>query len=184
MLWTIPRVLQIFPNLVINFFFYLYQTLPRLLDAPSLENMHVKVVSCGARHTAVVTGTARIDFSKNFFPAKHTVFSPAKRTMCRCSVNWCGDVLANQTKIKVTNECQYTIKVIPILKSAPKCSQTDNWLSEFDNAKMIFAVELFPPLNLFQRLICRCHESLFVIVFRREPFLFHRKLDGFQLMTS
>ncbi|XP_011085016.1 ultraviolet-B receptor UVR8 isoform X1 [Sesamum indicum] len=31
------------------------ETLPRLLDAPSLENVHAKVVSCGARHTAVVT---------------------------------------------------------------------------------------------------------------------------------
>ncbi|KAG5607502.1 hypothetical protein H5410_028994 [Solanum commersonii] len=35
-------------------------TLPRLLDAPSLENMHVKVVSCGARHTAVVTGDSKV----------------------------------------------------------------------------------------------------------------------------
>ncbi|KAM7499303.1 hypothetical protein LguiA_023717 [Lonicera macranthoides] len=31
------------------------ETLPRLLDAPSLENVHVKIVSCGARHSAVVT---------------------------------------------------------------------------------------------------------------------------------
>ncbi|KAL3650190.1 hypothetical protein CASFOL_006593 [Castilleja foliolosa] len=31
------------------------ETLPRLLDAPSLENVNVKVVSCGARHTAVIT---------------------------------------------------------------------------------------------------------------------------------
>ncbi|KAL0452823.1 UNVERIFIED_CONTAM: Ultraviolet-B receptor UVR8 [Sesamum latifolium] len=31
------------------------ETLPRLLDAPSLENVHAKVVSCGARHSAVVT---------------------------------------------------------------------------------------------------------------------------------
>ncbi|CAA0809389.1 Regulator of chromosome condensation (RCC1) family protein [Striga hermonthica] len=31
------------------------ETLPRLLDAPSLENVHAKIVSCGARHTAVVT---------------------------------------------------------------------------------------------------------------------------------
>ncbi|KAJ8542104.1 hypothetical protein K7X08_016970 [Anisodus acutangulus] len=36
------------------------ETLPRLLDAPSLENMHVKVVSCGARHTAVVTGDSKV----------------------------------------------------------------------------------------------------------------------------
>lgn len=33
------------------------QTLPRLLDAPSLENMHAKFVSCGARHSALITGT-------------------------------------------------------------------------------------------------------------------------------
>lgn len=32
------------------------QTLPRLLDCPSLENVNVKTVSCGARHTALVTG--------------------------------------------------------------------------------------------------------------------------------
>ncbi|GFP86361.1 ultraviolet-b receptor uvr8 [Phtheirospermum japonicum] len=31
------------------------ETLPRLLDAPSLENVNVKAVSCGARHTAVIT---------------------------------------------------------------------------------------------------------------------------------
>nr|XP_043632411.1 ultraviolet-B receptor UVR8-like isoform X2 [Erigeron canadensis] len=31
------------------------ETLPRLLDAPSLENERAKVVSCGARHSAVVT---------------------------------------------------------------------------------------------------------------------------------
>ncbi|XP_071734504.1 ultraviolet-B receptor UVR8-like isoform X2 [Rutidosis leptorrhynchoides] len=31
------------------------ETLPRLLDAPSLENEHARVVSCGARHSAVVT---------------------------------------------------------------------------------------------------------------------------------
>ncbi|XP_010321436.1 ultraviolet-B receptor UVR8 isoform X2 [Solanum lycopersicum] len=36
------------------------ETLPRLLDAPSLENMHVKVVSCGARHTAVITGDSKV----------------------------------------------------------------------------------------------------------------------------
>lgn len=32
------------------------QTLPRLLDCPSLENVNVKTISCGARHTALVTG--------------------------------------------------------------------------------------------------------------------------------
>ncbi|XP_076904761.1 ultraviolet-B receptor UVR8-like [Bidens hawaiensis] len=31
------------------------ETLPRLLDAPSLENEHARVVSCGARHSAIVT---------------------------------------------------------------------------------------------------------------------------------
>ncbi|KAK1409441.1 hypothetical protein QVD17_35967 [Tagetes erecta] len=31
------------------------ETLPRRLDAPSLENEHARVVSCGARHTAIVT---------------------------------------------------------------------------------------------------------------------------------
>ncbi|XP_058099402.1 ultraviolet-B receptor UVR8-like isoform X2 [Magnolia sinica] len=31
------------------------ETLPRLLDAPSLESKHIKQVSCGARHSAVIT---------------------------------------------------------------------------------------------------------------------------------
>ncbi|KAL9226627.1 hypothetical protein vseg_002416 [Gypsophila vaccaria] len=31
------------------------ETLPRLLDAPSIENVHAKIVSCGARHSAIVT---------------------------------------------------------------------------------------------------------------------------------
>ncbi|XP_076882356.1 ultraviolet-B receptor UVR8-like [Bidens hawaiensis] len=31
------------------------ETLPRLLDAPSLENENARIVSCGARHSAVVT---------------------------------------------------------------------------------------------------------------------------------
>ncbi|XP_027160079.1 ultraviolet-B receptor UVR8-like isoform X1 [Coffea eugenioides] len=31
------------------------ETLPRLLEASSLENVHAKVVSCGARHTALLT---------------------------------------------------------------------------------------------------------------------------------
>ena len=34
------------------------QTLPRLLDAASVENVNAKVVSCGARHSAIVTGTS------------------------------------------------------------------------------------------------------------------------------
>ncbi|KAF3449091.1 hypothetical protein FNV43_RR09815 [Rhamnella rubrinervis] len=31
------------------------ETLPRLLDSPSLENKHAKMVSCGARHSVIVT---------------------------------------------------------------------------------------------------------------------------------
>ncbi|MFS8012818.1 putative regulator of chromosome condensation 1/beta-lactamase-inhibitor protein II [Helianthus anomalus] len=31
------------------------ETLPRLIDDPSLENEHARVVSCGARHSAIVT---------------------------------------------------------------------------------------------------------------------------------
>ncbi|CAN1746829.1 Ultraviolet-B receptor UVR8 [Linum perenne] len=33
------------------------EALPRLLDAPSLENETASILSCGARHSAVVTGT-------------------------------------------------------------------------------------------------------------------------------
>ncbi|KAK4785133.1 hypothetical protein SAY86_001822 [Trapa natans] len=36
------------------------ETLPRLLDAPSLENVHSKAVSCGARHTAVITDDGKV----------------------------------------------------------------------------------------------------------------------------
>ncbi|XP_010532771.1 PREDICTED: ultraviolet-B receptor UVR8 isoform X1 [Tarenaya hassleriana] len=36
------------------------ETLPRLLDAPSLENMNVKTLSCGARHTAVITEDGKV----------------------------------------------------------------------------------------------------------------------------
>ncbi|XP_057979918.1 ultraviolet-B receptor UVR8 isoform X2 [Malania oleifera] len=36
------------------------ETLPRLLDAPSLENKHAKTVSCGARHSAVITGDGKV----------------------------------------------------------------------------------------------------------------------------
>ncbi|KAJ7964571.1 Ultraviolet-B receptor UVR8 [Quillaja saponaria] len=36
------------------------ETLPRLLDSPSLDNMHVKNVSCGARHTAVITDDGKV----------------------------------------------------------------------------------------------------------------------------
>ncbi|TKY56786.1 Ultraviolet-B receptor UVR8 [Spatholobus suberectus] len=36
------------------------QTLPRLVDSPSLENMHAKNISCGARHTALVTEGGKV----------------------------------------------------------------------------------------------------------------------------
>ncbi|XP_047152230.1 ultraviolet-B receptor UVR8-like isoform X1 [Vigna umbellata] len=36
------------------------QTLPRLVDSPSLENIHAKNISCGARHTALVTEGGRV----------------------------------------------------------------------------------------------------------------------------
>jgi len=36
------------------------ETLPRLLDAPSLENMHAKTISCGARHSAIVTDDGKV----------------------------------------------------------------------------------------------------------------------------
>ncbi|KAK1571738.1 hypothetical protein Q3G72_022195 [Acer saccharum] len=36
------------------------ETLPRLLDAPGLENVHVKVVSCGARHNAAIAEDGKV----------------------------------------------------------------------------------------------------------------------------
>lgn len=36
------------------------ETLPRLLEDPSLENSHVKVASCGARHSAIITEDGKI----------------------------------------------------------------------------------------------------------------------------
>lgn len=42
----------IFSEVILN----LLQDLPRLLDAPSLKSKHAKLVSCGARHSAVLTG--------------------------------------------------------------------------------------------------------------------------------
>ncbi|KAA8534171.1 hypothetical protein F0562_031636 [Nyssa sinensis] len=36
------------------------ETLPRLLDAPSLENIHAKTVSCGARHSAVIAEDGKL----------------------------------------------------------------------------------------------------------------------------
>jgi hypothetical protein len=32
------------------------QTLPKLVDATSLENKNARSVSCGARHSAIITG--------------------------------------------------------------------------------------------------------------------------------
>ncbi|KAJ4850298.1 hypothetical protein Tsubulata_025898 [Turnera subulata] len=36
------------------------ETLPRLLEAPSLENAHARIVSCGARHTAIITADGKV----------------------------------------------------------------------------------------------------------------------------
>ncbi|XP_044462701.1 ultraviolet-B receptor UVR8-like isoform X2 [Mangifera indica] len=36
------------------------ETIPRLLDATSLENVHAKLVSCGARHSAVITEDGKV----------------------------------------------------------------------------------------------------------------------------
>ncbi|OVA15573.1 Regulator of chromosome condensation [Macleaya cordata] len=36
------------------------ETLPRLLDAPSIENEHAKLVSCGARHSAIITDDGKV----------------------------------------------------------------------------------------------------------------------------
>ncbi|KAK3231567.1 hypothetical protein Dsin_003448 [Dipteronia sinensis] len=36
------------------------ETLPRLLDAPGLENVHAKVVSCGARHNAAIAEDGKV----------------------------------------------------------------------------------------------------------------------------
>ncbi|KAI4370581.1 hypothetical protein MLD38_018921 [Melastoma candidum] len=36
------------------------ETLPRLLDAPSLENIHANALSCGARHTAMITEDSKV----------------------------------------------------------------------------------------------------------------------------
>ncbi|KAL1194946.1 Ultraviolet-B receptor UVR8 [Cardamine amara subsp. amara] len=36
------------------------ETLPKLLEAPNLENVNVKTISCGARHTAVITDEGRV----------------------------------------------------------------------------------------------------------------------------
>ncbi|KAA8539684.1 hypothetical protein F0562_026376 [Nyssa sinensis] len=36
------------------------ETLPRLLDAPSLENIHAKIVFCGACHSALITENGKV----------------------------------------------------------------------------------------------------------------------------
>ncbi|XP_038890558.1 ultraviolet-B receptor UVR8 isoform X3 [Benincasa hispida] len=36
------------------------ETLPRLLDAPSVENVNAKIVSCGARHSAIVSDNGKV----------------------------------------------------------------------------------------------------------------------------
>ncbi|CAN8279462.1 unnamed protein product [Cochlearia groenlandica] len=36
------------------------ETLPKLLEAPNLENVNVKTISCGARHTAVISDEGRV----------------------------------------------------------------------------------------------------------------------------
>ncbi|KHN13116.1 Putative E3 ubiquitin-protein ligase HERC4 [Glycine soja] len=36
------------------------ETLPRLVDSPSLKNLHAKNISCGARHTALVTEGGKV----------------------------------------------------------------------------------------------------------------------------
>ena len=33
------------------------QTVPKLVDATSLENKNARSVSCGARHSAIITGS-------------------------------------------------------------------------------------------------------------------------------
>lgn len=39
-----------------------FQTLPRLLDAPSIESVNATIVSCGARHSSIITGIYHVDF--------------------------------------------------------------------------------------------------------------------------
>ncbi|MBA0601124.1 hypothetical protein Gorai_004311 [Gossypium raimondii] len=53
------------------------QTLPRLLEDPSLENSHVKVASCGARHSAIITG-----MMVRTFQNLHRLFCARQLTIC------------------------------------------------------------------------------------------------------
>jgi len=50
--WVVELGHSVILILVLNF----EQTVPRLLDCPSLENVNVKKISCGARHSALITG--------------------------------------------------------------------------------------------------------------------------------
>ncbi|KNA17514.1 hypothetical protein SOVF_079260 isoform B [Spinacia oleracea] len=36
------------------------ETLPRLLDAPSIESVNATIVSCGARHSSIITGDGKV----------------------------------------------------------------------------------------------------------------------------
>ncbi|KAL7219147.1 hypothetical protein ACSBR2_012259 [Camellia fascicularis] len=51
-------------------------TLHRLLDAPSLENNHAKIVSCGARHSAVFPGRSSLEESKDSVGRFHHSWAP------------------------------------------------------------------------------------------------------------
>jgi len=46
-------------SLATEAFASLSQSIPRLLDAPCLESKQAKMVSCGARHSAILTGTSQ-----------------------------------------------------------------------------------------------------------------------------
>ena len=37
------------------------QIYPKLLGAPCLENKNAKIVSCGARHSAIITGSIAVN---------------------------------------------------------------------------------------------------------------------------
>lgn len=61
------RVLSSFRRSDVVFPVYVLQTIPRLLESPSLENVHAKVVSCGARHSAIITGAPLSSFAQAFY---------------------------------------------------------------------------------------------------------------------